>query len=311
VQSIKITRNNNNKINSIGDVMKKKGLGRGLEALLGPAVDTNMTSSHSGESIAMLPLDYLSSGEYQPRQVMDETAIAELAESIREQGVMQPILVRPIAGNRYEIIAGERRWRASKLLGLSEIPALIKDVSATEAAAMALIENIQREDLNPIEVAQGVARLQSEFDLTHEEVAKKLGRSRSAISNLLRLLNLAKPVQTMLLASDIEMGHARALLSLTHADQISLAQQTVAQKLTVREVEKRVKLLLNPPAQVNIVKKESDADVRRLSEQMSDAMGTTVKITANRNGEGKMLIHFSNLDDLDLLVKKITPSLVV
>ncbi len=291
--------------------MKKKGLGRGLEALLGPAVDTNMTSSHSGESIAMLPLDYLSSGEYQPRQVMDETAIAELAESIREQGVMQPILVRPIAGNRYEIIAGERRWRASKLLGLSEIPALIKDVSATEAAAMALIENIQREDLNPIEVAQGVARLQSEFDLTHEEVAKKLGRSRSAISNLLRLLNLAKPVQTMLLASDIEMGHARALLSLTHADQISLAQQTVAQKLTVREVEKRVKLLLNPPAQVNIVKKESDADVRRLSEQMSDAMGTTVKITANRNGEGKMLIHFSNLDDLDLLVKKITPSLVV
>jgi ParB family chromosome partitioning protein len=242
---------------------------------------------------------------------MDETAIAELAESIREQGVMQPILVRPIAGNRYEIIAGERRWRASKLLGLSEIPALIKDVSATEAAAMALIENIQREDLNPIEVAQGVARLQSEFDLTHEEVAKKLGRSRSAISNLLRLLNLAKPVQTMLLASDIEMGHARALLSLTHADQISLAQQTVAQKLTVREVEKRVKLLLNPPAQVNIVKKESDADVRRLSEQMSDAMGTTVKITANRNGEGKMLIHFSNLDDLDLLVKKITPSLVV
>jgi ParB family chromosome partitioning protein len=289
--------------------MKKKGLGRGLEALLGPAVDSHSvgTAPPTGDMVSSLSVQLLVPGEYQPRQVMDESALNELAESIREHGVMQPILVRPIAGDRYEIVAGERRWRASQLAGLTEIPALIKQIDATEAAALALIENIQREDLNPIEVAQGIQRLQSEFDLTHDEVAKQLGRSRSAVSNLLRLLNLAKPVQTMLLAGDVEMGHARALLSLTHADQIALAQQVVSQKLTVREVERRVKSMLNPKPVVSAVRQEVEMDVRRLSEGLSDAIHTTVKITANKQGAGRLTVHFSSLEDLDILLKKIAP----
>ena len=277
---------------------KLKGLGRGLDALLGGDMDA--APAPSGAPSA-LPVSQLQAGKYQPRTRMDEGALNELAASIKTQGIMQPVLVRPVDGGRYEIIAGERRFRAAQLAGLEEIPVLVREVDDQAAAAMALIENIQREDLNPLEEAQGIARLISEFDYTHEQAAQSVGRSRSAVSNLLRLVNLAQPVQTMLMAGDIDMGHARALLSVDNASQIALATQVVAKRLSVRETEKLVARAieeLDAPAAA-ARQKEKSGDIVRLDEELSDKLATPVAFKMGPKGKGQMIIDFSNLDVLE------------
>jgi len=279
--------------------MKKKGLGRGLEALLGGSSD--ITEAVRSEGLPnVLRLDSMQAGKYQPRTRMDEGALQELAASIRAQGVMQPILVRSIGGERYEIIAGERRFRAAKLAGLEEVPVLVKNVPDQAAAAMALIENIQREDLNPLEEAQGIQRLLDEFDFTHEQAAESVGRSRSAVSNLLRLLNLATPVQTMLLAGDLEMGHARALLAVDAATQIQLANQVVNRRMSVRETEKLVSSTTKEaPATKARVAHDGGRDTRRLEEELSDLLSANVKIKMGGRGRGKLQIDFGDLDALE------------
>ena len=299
---------------------KPKGLGRGLEALLGPKVDdaaVAAANAKQGEPNT-LPLDQLVPGMYQPRTRMDEGALYELAESIKAQGIMQPILVRKLESGKnagkYEIIAGERRSRAAKLAGLNEVPVLVRNVPNEAAAAMALIENIQREDLNPLEEAQGLNRLIKEFGLTHELAAQSVGRSRSAASNLLRLLNLADPVQTMLMAGDIDMGHARALLALDRATQITAANQISAKKLSVREAESLVKKL---SAEFNLVpqkpKKEKSRDMKRVEEELSDLLTAQVEVRVKkrvkRNGKledmGEVAIQFGSLDALNGLIDKL------
>lgn len=282
---------------------RKGGLGRGLETLLGasePPRDVS-TAPH------VLPLSALQAGKYQPRTRMDEGALAELAESIRAQGVMQPVLVRAIDGGRYEIIAGERRVRAATLAGLSEVPVLVRDVPDESAAAMALIENIQREDLNPLEEAQGVQRLISEFHLTHEDAANAIGRSRSATSNLLRLLNLAKPVQTMLMAGDLDMGHARALLAVEAGTQITLANQIVGKRLSVRDAERLVARAADggesPPR--GGTNRRGDADVARLATELSDRLATKVEVRMRGKGRGQLVIDFADLEQLDGLLDAI------
>ena len=299
---------------------KPKGLGRGLEALLGPKVeDAPETASYAESGLpSQLKLDQMVAGMYQPRTRMDEGALYELAESIKAQGIMQPILVRqlhdgPNAG-KYEIIAGERRFRASRLAGLDAVPVLVRDVPNEAAAAMALIENIQREDLNPLEEAQGLQRLIKEFGLTHETAAQAVGRSRSAASNLLRLLNLADPVQTMLMAGDLDMGHARALLSLDKAAQITAANQIAAKKLSVREAESLAKKL---GAEFNLVaqkpKKEKSRDVRRVEEELSDLLMAEVEVRVKKRVKrlgkleemGELSIQFGSLDELNGLIDKL------
>jgi ParB family chromosome partitioning protein len=299
---------------------KPKGLGRGLEALLGPKVDdaaVAAANAKQGEPNT-LPLDQLVPGIYQPRTRMDEGALYELAESIKVQGIMQPILVRKLESGKnagkYEIIAGERRTRAAKLAGLDEVPVLVRNVPNEAAAAMALIENIQREDLNPLEEAQGLNRLIKEFGLTHELAAQAVGRSRSAASNLLRLLNLADPVQTMLMAGDIDMGHARALLALDRATQITAANQINAKKLSVREAESLVKKL---SAEFNLVpqkpKKEKSRDMKRVEEELSDMLTAQVEVRVKkrvkRHGKledmGEVAIQFGSLDALNGLIDKL------
>jgi ParB family chromosome partitioning protein len=279
--------------------MKKKGLGRGLEALLGGSSD--ITEAVRGEGLPnVLRLDSMQAGKYQPRTRMDEGALQELAASIRAQGVMQPILVRSIGGERYEIIAGERRFRAAKLAGLEEVPVLVKNVPDQAAAAMALIENIQREDLNPLEEAQGIQRLLDEFDFTHEQAAESVGRSRSAVSNLLRLLNLATPVQTMLLAGDLDMGHARALLAVDAATQIQLANQVVNKRMSVRETEKLVSSTTREvPTTKARAANDGGRDTRRLEEELSDLLSANVKIKMGGRGRGKLQIDFGDLDALE------------
>ena len=300
---------------------KPKGLGRGLEALLGPKVQEAPTQAagvaNDGISTT-LALDALVPGVYQPRTRMDEGALYELAESIKVQGIMQPILVRqlhegPNAG-KYEIIAGERRFRASRLAGLDRVPVLVRDVPNESAAAMALIENIQREDLNPLEEAQGLQRLIKEFGLTHETAAQAVGRSRSAASNLLRLLNLAEPVQTMLMAGDLDMGHARALLSLDRATQITAANQITAKKMSVRETESLVKKL---SAEFNLVtqkpKKEKSRDIRRVEEELADLLMAEVEVRikkrVKRNGKfeemGEISIGFGSMEALNGLIDRL------
>jgi len=277
---------------------KFKGLGRGLDALLGGDLDAVPAPAHAPSSLAIAQLQ---AGKYQPRTRMDEGALQELAASIKTQGVMQPVLVRPVDGNRYEIIAGERRFRAAQLAGLDEIPVLVREVDDQAAAAMALIENMQREDLNPLEEAQGIARLISDFDFTHEQAASAVGRSRSAVSNLLRLVNLAGPVQTMLMAGDIDMGHARALLAVDNASQIALATQVVAKRLSVRETEKLVTRAieeLDAPA-ASARQKEKSGDIVRLEEELSDKLATPVVFKMGAKGKGQMIIDFSNLDVLE------------
>lgn len=299
---------------------KPKGLGRGLEALLGPKVDDTAlakAAAREGEP-STLALDQLVPGMYQPRTRMDEGALYELAESIKAQGIMQPILVRKLTdgahAGKYEIIAGERRSRAAKLAGLDTVPVLVRNVPNEAAAAMALIENIQREDLNPLEEAQGLQRLIREFGLTHEQAAQAVGRSRSAASNLLRLLNLAEPVQTMLMAGDLDMGHARALLSLERAAQITTANQIAAKKLSVREAESLVKKI---GAEFNLVpqkpKKEKSRDIRRVEEELADLLAAQVEVRikkrVKRHGRmeemGELAIGFGSLDALNGLIERL------
>jgi ParB family chromosome partitioning protein len=294
---------------------KPKGLGLGLEALLGPKVQD--MASGAGATPTSLRLAQLQPGRYQPRTRMDEGSLYELAESIKSQGVMQPILVRPVQGNGggaaalYEIIAGERRFRAARLAGLDDVPVLVKDVPDETAAVMSLIENIQREDLNPLEEAQGLQRLIDEFKLTHEQAALAVGRSRSAASNLLRLLNLAAPVQQMLMAGDLDMGHARALLSLDNAHQILSASEIVARKLSVRDAERLVARAQNSGRQSPLlrVKKDKPRDLVRLEEQLADALATAVEIRVHRNtrrGEqGEIAISFGSLDELNGLLDRL------
>ncbi|VWX34970.1 putative chromosome-partitioning protein ParB [Limnobacter sp. 130] len=283
-------------------IKRTKGLGRGLEALLGPSGDD--VNKDMGEQVMTLPLGKLQAGKYQPRSRMDESSLLELAESIKSQGIMQPILVRPIGSGKYEIIAGERRFRASKIAGLTEVPVLVRAVPDESALAMALIENIQREDLNPLEEALGVQRLIREFNLTHEDAARAIGRSRSATSNMLRLLNLAEPVQTMLLAGDVEMGHARALLALNAAEQIACANEVVNKRLSVRETEKLVNDWASDHDRV-ATKPKQTADVRRLEEGLADWLASAVQLKANANGKGSVTIKFNNLDELDGVLERI------
>jgi ParB family chromosome partitioning protein len=289
--------------------IKKKGLGRGLEALLGEKTQqANIT-----KDINRLPMTALQAGKYQPRQKMEAGALQELAESIREQGVMQPLLVRLVAPGRYEIIAGERRFRAATIAGLKEVPVLVSTADDQAAAAMALVENMQREDLNPLEESQGLARLIEEFGFTHEQAAKAVGKSRSAITNLLRLAQLAKPVQAMLLAGDIDMGHARALLPLPGASQVALAQKIAAQGLSVREAEKMSAALAMAGGQIGDKKSKikpgasapsRDPDMRRLSQEIADLIGLNVEFKFKGKG-GEIRIGFSQFDELDSLLKKL------
>ena len=278
---------------------KPKGLGRGLDALLGDDETLRRDAS------ATLPVNAIRPGKYQPRTRMDEQALAELSASIKAQGLIQPVLVRPINGTaeRYELIAGERRWRAARMAGLSEIPALVREVPDNAALAMSLIENIQREDLNPIEEAAGVQRLVEEFRMTHEQAADAVGRSRSATTNLLRLLKLAKPVQAMLLQGALEIGHARALLSLEAARQIEAANRIVARRLSVRESEALAARLQRAPAGRR--KPRTDRDLERLEEEISQRLGTTVQIRPGRKGSGTILVRYSGLDHLEQLLKKL------
>lgn len=311
---------------------KPKGLGRGLEALLGPtAVDAPAVSINAGdtlnavgaaanEGVSSLKLDQMQAGKYQPRTHMDEGALYELAESIKAQGIMQPILVRAISGGadsstaQYEIIAGERRFRAAKLAGLESVPVLVREVTDEAAAVMALIENMQREDLNPLEEAKGLERLIKEFGLTHEAAAQAVGRSRSAASNLLRLLNLAEQVQTLLVAGDLDMGHARCLLSLDKATQITAANQIIAKKMSVREAESLVKKISAEFAlKPSRPKSEKSRDIKRVEEELADLLSAAVDITikkrVKRNGrteeQGFVTIGFGSMEELNGLIERL------
>jgi ParB family chromosome partitioning protein len=282
-------------------MIKMKGLGRGLDALL------SGSDKPHGDEQRSLPVERLRPGKYQPRTQMDEASLAELAASIKSQGVMQPILARAIentpGAERYEIVAGERRWRAAQLAGLAEVPVLIRNIPDEQALAMALIENIQRENLNPLEEAQGLQRLIDEFGLTHQQAADAVGRSRPAATNLLRLLQLTAAVQDMLLAGKLDMGHARALLPVSTGQQVGLAQRVVQKGLSVRETERLVHQLLNPPK--NVPAKAIDRDLLRLQEELSDGLGASVLIRANKKGAGKVTIDFGSLEQLDGLLSRI------
>ena len=279
--------------------MKNRGLGRGLEALLG-SDDNNMEQSN--DQLKMISIEKLSAGKYQPRSIMNPEPLEELAESIKSQGIMQPILVRMLKENDYEIVAGERRWRAAKLAKLTEVPVLIKKISDSSALAMALIENIQREDLNIIEEAKGIKRLIDEFGMTHDAAAESLGKSRTAVSNILRLLNLSDYVQDALLNKKIEMGHARALLSLGTSEQAMICQKVISQKLSVREVEI---LVANQRKAPKKIKTSDGADIKVLENDLSEILGMGIKILHNKSGKGTLKINYSNLDQFDMLLKKL------
>jgi ParB family transcriptional regulator, chromosome partitioning protein len=285
---------------------RPKGLGLGLDALLGPKV----TEPAPGTAPSSLKISQLQAGKYQPRTRMDEGSLYELAESIRSQGVMQPILVRPVAQGRYEIIAGERRFRASQLAGLHEVPVLVREVPDESAAVMALIENIQREDLNPLEEAQGLQRLVDEFQLTHEQAAQAVGRSRSAATNLLRLLQLSEPVQALLMAGDLDMGHARALLGLEGALQITAAHEVTAKKLSVRDTERLVaQHTAGRPAPSVRLAREKPRDLLRLEAELSDLLTSTVEIRllkrTKRGDAGELVIGFDSLDALQGVIERL------
>lgn len=284
------------------NAIKKKGLGRGLEALLG----SNDKANEPSAGVAILKLSALQAGKYQPRKNMADTALQELAESIKEQGIMQPLLVRLVSPGKYEIIAGERRFRAATLAGLAEVPVLIKEANDQATAAMALIENMQREDLNPIEEAQGLARLIEEFSYTHDKAAQAVGKSRSAVSNLLRLMQLAKPVQAMLAKGELDMGHARALVPLQTAAQVGLAQKIAAQGLSVREAEKMATQVALGKVGVTKVKApvKVDPDLKSVQERLSDAFNLAVEIKQKRQG-GEIKIKFSQFDELDAFFKRL------
>ena len=283
---------------------KPKGLGRGLDALLS---NTDEDTPKNEGSLQTLSISDLKPGKYQPRSIMQEEALHALSQSILKQGVMQPIIVRPIGNNQYEIIAGERRWRAAKLANLNEVPVIIKNIPDESALAMALIENIQREDLNPLEEAIGIKRLIDEFNMTHEEAADAVGKSRVTVSNLLRLLTLTKPVQDRLLSGKIDMGHARALIGLEGSQQIMLCEEVIQKNLSVREIEALVKNLQNSykTDKPTSSPKKTNADVRQLEESLAETLGASVTIDAKKNGSGVLKVHYRNLEQLDEILKKI------
>jgi ParB family transcriptional regulator, chromosome partitioning protein len=282
-------------------MIRPKGLGRGLDALL-----TGSDASGAKDALQALAIDRVQPGKYQPRTRMDDAALDDLAASIREHGVMQPILVRPVDGGRFEIVAGERRWRAAKRAGLSEVPALVKAVPDQSALALALIENIQREDLNPLEQANGIHRLIEEFGLTHEAAAKAVGRSRSAVTNLLRLRELAKPVQAYLMGGKLDMGHARALLALPVGQQTAAAARVVAQGLSVRETERLVHQFAHPGRRgATRVTPAPDPDLARLQDELADTLGAKVTIEPRAGGAGKLSIAYSSLEQLDGILAKL------
>ena len=288
-------------------MVKLKGLGRGLDSLLGD----DEAASATNDALMTLKVGELQPGKYQPRSYMDEEALQTLAASIKTQGIMQPILVRPLAVGGYEIIAGERRWRASQIAGLTEVPVVVRTIPDEAALAMALIENIQRENLNPLEEAQGIKRLIDEFDMTHEQAAEAVGRSRAAVSNLLRLLTLCAPVQEMLIHGKLDMGHARSLIGLSGAHQVILAERIVHDQLSVREAEKIVKVFNEAPdeevkdKQAASKNNREDQDVLRLQESLSEQLGTAVIIQNGKNGKGVLKINYANLDQLDELIAKL------
>jgi ParB family chromosome partitioning protein len=280
--------------------IKKRGLGRGLDALLGGSTAATLEDEAvkvDSRELQHLPLDLIQRGKYQPRRDMDPSALEELANSIKAQGVMQPIVVRPIGGGRFEIIAGERRWRASQQAGLDRIPAMVREVPDEAAIAMALIENIQREDLNPIEEAVALQRLQQEFELTQQQVADAVGKSRATITNLLRLIALPEEIKTLLSHGDLEMGHARALLGLPLEQQVEGARHVVARGLTVRQTEALVRQWLNSkerPAE----KAKADPDINRLEQRLAEKLGAPVQIKHSQKGKGQLVIRYNSLDEL-------------
>lgn len=275
---------------------RKRGLGRGLDALLGESGEKK--SDIAGHALQEVPIEWIRPGKYQPRKGMDQDALGELAASIKSQGVMQPIVLRAVGDQQYEIVAGERRWRATQLAGLDTIPAVIKDVNDESAVAMSLIENIQREDLNPMEEAMALQRLIEEFDLTHQQVADAVGKSRTAVTNFLRLINLGHDVARMLADGDLEMGHARALLSLSQDQQTSVAREIVARDLNVRQAEATVRRLLSADKAPSKGRKV-DADTRHLEEKLSTRLGQPVTIQHSSKGKGKVVIKYNSLDELD------------
>ena len=284
---------------------RHKGLGRGLDALLGGNAKSR---EREEDALAQLPIGMLRPGKYQPRTRMDETSLAELADSIRSRGVIQPIVVRPVSDTQYEIIAGERRWRAARIAGLDKVPVVIREVPDEAALGIGLIENIQREDLNPIEEANGLARLIGEFKLTHEEVAKAIGRSRAGVTNLLRLLELAPAVLDMVQDARIDMGHARALLSLSKSRQVELANQIAEKGLSVRETERLVQQATTAAPAARLAPPRLDPDSRRLQEELCESLGATVHLKPRSGGKGSVVIDYSSLDELQGLLKRLKRS---
>ena len=282
-------------------MQRKKGLGRGLDALLGGNEEEGQGGGSQRQE--SLQVSALQPGKYQPRTRMDPGSLEDLAASIKAQGLIQPISVRPVGADRYEIIAGERRWRAAQIAGLIEVPVLIREIADDAALAISLIENIQREDLNPLEEAAGLQRLIEEFGMSHQQAADAVGRSRSAATNLLRLLQLAKPAQDLLMAGDIEMGHARAILAAPKTEQGRLAAEVADKGYSVRETEKRITRELNPPAQKGAA--EKSRDLVRLEEEIADVIGANVALSANRKGAGAITIRFSSLDQLDGILRRL------
>jgi len=279
--------------------MKNRGLGRGLDALLSNEADNVLSKI---ETTNVMPLSQLTPGKFQPRKNFNQDSLKELAESIKAQGIIQPILVRMTSNNQFEIIAGERRWQAAKIAKLDEVPVVVKDIPDSTALAMALIENIQREDLNVIEEARGIKRLIDEFNITHEAAAEAVGKSRAAVSNTLRLLSLCEHAQYALETNKIEMGHARAILSLSPIDQAMMCQKIVNQKLTVREVEKEVS---EGTIKKTSAKQSKDHDIKRLENELSDRFGANISISHKQSGKGSINIKYSNLDDLERIIKKL------
>lgn len=282
---------------------KKRGLGRGLDSLLGvkEEIETSQQVEKVQDGLLHLPVDQIQRGRYQPRRVFDKQALAELAESIKTQGLLQPIVVRSVASDKYEIIAGERRWRAAQLAGFAEIPAVIKEIPDETAIAVALIENIQREDLNPMEEAVALMRLQQEFNLTHDEVAKAVGKSRSTVTNFLRLNSLQEAVRQYLEARQIDMGHARALLALEGTSQVAAAKEIVSKQLSVRQAEALVRSMQKPKS--NKPETRQDADILALEQSLGDKLGASVRISHKSSGKGDLIVHYNSTDELQGILK--------
>ncbi|MCH2158120.1 MAG: ParB/RepB/Spo0J family partition protein [Oleiphilaceae bacterium] len=286
---------------------KKRVIGeKGLGALLkGSNVEALKKSTHDEKHLREIPVELIQRGKYQPRRDMDQQALEELAESIRQQGIMQPIVVRPISESKFEIIAGERRWRASQIAGLDRVPTIVRDVPDEAAVAMALIENIQRENLNAMEEAIALQRLQDEFDLTQQEVAEAIGKSRSTVTNLLRLMNLNDDVKLMLEHGDLEMGHGRALLALAEEDQLAAANQVNSRSMSVRQTEALVRKMLEAPATKKATKAEKDPNILRLETDLSEKLGASIDIAHGRGGKGKLVISYNSLNELDGILSHI------